>query len=83
MMMMTTTSPFLSPAHQCQQQAAQVAEGSVSRLFARCIIVIIIVIVIIVIVIIIIVIIVIITVIIIVVAEMFAEDLVTFYLQKT
>ena len=34
MLMMATTSPFLS-LHRCQQQAAKVAEGSVSRLFAR------------------------------------------------
>ena len=34
MLMMATTSPFLF-LHRCQQQAAKVAEGSVSRLFAR------------------------------------------------
>ena len=38
MLMMATTSPFLS-LHRCQQQAAKVAEGSVSRLFARWIVV--------------------------------------------
>ena len=34
MLMMATTSPFLF-LHRCQQQAAKVAEGSVSHLFAR------------------------------------------------
>ena len=34
MLMMATTSPFLF-LHRCQQQAAKVAEVSVSRLFAR------------------------------------------------